>query len=308
MSGHRTPIVIISGFLGSGKSTLLRSYARIAKQNRQKMVVLLNERGSVNVEQDTMPVPHMDVLGGCLCCVLAGKVYPLLEDMLRVYEPDVIVIECSGVSAPADVLERVTQAALTLPITVAQLVTVVDGARMEDQCKLSGKWQRLQQQAIQCATTIVLGKCDLIAQHARCIEDIRRWNAYAPIVCMAHGACVDDTSLSIPWETTTPAGIVRPEQAVSVHDHRAALDVFCIDDVPMLDAPRFDAWVATLSVFRAKGIVCIDGTWFEWQYAYRAHTRTPIVGTTPLHAVIVCIGEHLNRQHITQSLYAAVAV
>jgi G3E family GTPase len=111
MSGARTPVFLLTGFLGSGKTTLLnRALKDAALANTAVVVNELGEIGLDNVviAQATDNVVLLDA--GCLCCANTGALHETLADLngrrARGEIPpfERVIIETSGAADPAPLL------------------------------------------------------------------------------------------------------------------------------------------------------------------------------------------------------------
>lgn len=131
---NRIPLVLLTGFLGSGKTTMLNGL--LATPAFRDTAVVINEAGDVGldhllVEQGTDTVVLLE--GGCLCCRAKGALAPAIAKLLRrardadMDPPKRIVVETSGLSDPAAVLEGlIADAFFNRYLAFAGIVTVVD--------------------------------------------------------------------------------------------------------------------------------------------------------------------------------------
>lgn len=127
-------VTIISGFLGAGKTTLVRKLAAEAYRG-ERLALIENEFGQAGIDggflRDTgLTISELD--SGCICCSLSGAFTDALEQVLRQYRPDRILIEPSGVGRLSDILAAVRAlAAQGEALTLTGAVTVVDATRCE---------------------------------------------------------------------------------------------------------------------------------------------------------------------------------
>lgn len=106
MTEKRTKVDIISGFLGAGKTTLIRKLIKEAYGDK-KIIIIENEFGEIGVDTGFLKdtgVTINEITAGCICCTLAGDFAKALDEVMREYKPDIIVIEPSGVGKLSDVI------------------------------------------------------------------------------------------------------------------------------------------------------------------------------------------------------------
>ena len=177
-----TKIDIYSGFLGAGKTTLIKKMISESYKG-QKLVLIENEFGQIGIDGGFLQDAGINITemnSGCICCSLVGDFGKALEQVLKEYEPDRIIIEPSGVGKLSDVIaavQKVTNDDVQLGYTVA----VVDAAKVKVYMKNFGEFYNNQ---IETASTILLSRTDAIAQHKleAAIEMIRSLNDRATIV------------------------------------------------------------------------------------------------------------------------------
>jgi G3E family GTPase len=108
MSGAKTPVFLLTGFLGSGKTTLLNK--ALKDPALANTAVVVNELGEVGLDnlviaQATDNVVLLDA--GCLCCANTGALHETLADLdgrrargeIPFFER--VIIETSGAADPA---------------------------------------------------------------------------------------------------------------------------------------------------------------------------------------------------------------
>ncbi|MEC0203079.1 GTP-binding protein [Paenibacillus lautus] len=184
---HVTPIYILSGFLGSGKTTLLSRLIASFKQQGLRPAIVMNEIGEVNIEGLVADeeVPTAEMLSGCICCTIRSDLSSEIAMLIQREQPDVIVIEATGIANPMEILDAAAEAALYMRIDVKKLITVVDAAHLLHlNIEQKGKTYRLMQEQIRAASALVLNKMDQVNdQDKETIQQlVERWNPYAPIM------------------------------------------------------------------------------------------------------------------------------
>ena len=122
---------IFSGFLGAGKTTLIRKLIAESYQN-EKLVLIENEFGDIAIDGGFLRdagIQITEMNSGCICCTLVGDFRKALEQVVRDYAPDRIIIEPSGVGKLSDVAKAVSSVD---GIEIGARVTLVDASK----CKM----------------------------------------------------------------------------------------------------------------------------------------------------------------------------
>lgn len=131
-SDMRLPLTIITGYLGSGKTTLINRL--LAEDHGLRLMVLVNDFGSVNVDADRIAAVGGDTLAltnGCVCCTISADLSDALNAALdRNPRPDRLILEASGISDPAAIAQ---DALAGREIAYGGIVALADGANLAGQ-------------------------------------------------------------------------------------------------------------------------------------------------------------------------------
>lgn len=125
-----TPVNIFSGFLGSGKTTVIK-HLLDQVEHPEQMVWLKNEYGDVNIDKLLVASSHVqtkEILNGCLCCVLIGRLGDALQEIVTTYNPKRILIETSGTAYPGPIVWEVEKQP---QLYVDSVVTIVDAINFD---------------------------------------------------------------------------------------------------------------------------------------------------------------------------------
>lgn len=166
-------LIVISGFLGTGKTTAMLSFARELTQAGRKVALIVNEIGEIGIDNVVLQQAGANVwelLGGCICCTLAGSLATTLETMAAQYHPEIVLMEPSGASHPDAVksgLRHVKQGAIEL-----SWVTLVDPLRLEE---LVAVLEPLMESHVKAADAVIITKA-AAATKAQ-LEAAGRWVA-----------------------------------------------------------------------------------------------------------------------------------
>lgn len=129
----KTKVCIISGFLGAGKTTLIRQMLKNELANR-KVAVIENDFGEINIDAEALSTDGIQVISiesGCICCSLSGNFATALRSLCEKYQPDVILIEPSGVGKLSEIQFVCREAEKENGLSSPLSVTVVDVSRFE---------------------------------------------------------------------------------------------------------------------------------------------------------------------------------
>jgi len=146
--------------LGSGKTTLVIQLARAAVESGQRVAILVNEIGEIGIDDQLMRQLGLNVwelLGGCICCTLAGDLVTSLHRLDEEYHPDLVLLEPSGAADPAGVLAALPYYRGT-PLQCIRKIAVLDPLRLADLYEVVAPLITTQ---IQQADLVVITKGDL---------------------------------------------------------------------------------------------------------------------------------------------------
>lgn len=203
-SKKRIPTNVIVGFLGSGKTTAI---AKLIDQRAEgeKWSVLVNEFGMVSIDHALVDssmegVAVEELGGGCACCTLAFAFKPLLAQFIRRTKPDRLVLEPSGVSHPAKVVDILRSSDFAGAIEVRNIICLIDPKDFDDT-----RWRETAvfQDQIQLADIVVLNWTD--SRDRGLIDRCREWvESFRPpkqlIVETSFGA-IDRELLDLEFDT-----------------------------------------------------------------------------------------------------------
>lgn len=126
-----TDLYIISGFLGAGKTTLIQTMSRNVFQG-QKVVVIENDFGEAGIDASCLKnceIMVTSINAGCICCSMSGDFHKAIGQIAKDYEPDVIIVEPSGVGKLSDIIKACLKRKDL--VSIRRCITVVDGRRFD---------------------------------------------------------------------------------------------------------------------------------------------------------------------------------
>ncbi len=187
---------IISGFLGACKTTLIKKLLTEAFQG-EKLVLIENEFGEIGIDGGFLKDAGVEITemnSGCICCSLVGDFGTALQQVVKDYAPDRIIIEPSGVGKLSDVIAAVERVQDQAGLELNSFVTVVDATKAKIYMKNFGEFFNNQ---VEHASAILLSRtqsCDE-KKLSGAVKLLREKNEKAAI-------------LTTPWDQLTGAQII----------------------------------------------------------------------------------------------------
>ena len=165
-----TRVYLLTGFLGSGKTTLLN---RIIKKfpKDKKLTLLVNEFGEVGVDGTLVEGDDIDMMeiskGSIFCVCVKTDFIKGLYELNRKVQPDVLLIESTGVANPSDLKRD-----LKLPIFddrfgFMEQFCLIDAAHFLD---AYGAFASLEKQ-IASSTVFIINKVDIASPEV--VEEVK---------------------------------------------------------------------------------------------------------------------------------------
>lgn len=179
---QKIPFHIISGFLGSGKTTFLK---RIIDNYSEKfkLGIIQNEFAPASVDGVELKNSGKDFKlleinkGSVFCVCLLGDFTRSLEKFIDEHQPDVLIIEASGLSDTTSVAEVVSAGSLSEKIYLASNWCIVDVVNF----KRAGLMRQRLEHQIRMADIILANKTDLVIDVDEFLGEIRKMNPFAEI-------------------------------------------------------------------------------------------------------------------------------
>jgi G3E family GTPase len=161
MSQAATDVYLISGFLGSGKTTFLN---RMLKESHPdtKLLVLMNEFGEESIDGALVEDPELDMVeisrGSIFCACVKGDFIKALYRIAFVIQPEVLVVEASGVANPTDIGRDIFNPVYKGIYRSLDKVCLIDAANFMEQYEV---FTALEKQ-IEAADKFIINKMDLV--------------------------------------------------------------------------------------------------------------------------------------------------
>ncbi len=310
------PFYVLCGSLGAGKTTLLMRLLEHWKQQGHRTGVLMNEAGAVSIDgprAGTLAEQVLNLAGGCVCCDTKEDLSWGIAQLVQDYASDVIVLECSGMADPAEVVEGLTDVYVARLAKLERIIAVLHPVAMPD-----GTIEDLvTRHAIRYSDDLILNKRDLyVPGHWEQFKSaILHQNPYARLWESSH-ARLDMPALLQPLSRTpqpSPLNVEfgtlpTPVSAKPAPYHPMVLTV----KLPgSLNRERFLRWITHLpqGLERAKGFFRFtkEPELQEFQFfPPRASTIAPVTLLDEPDPVVILIGRDYDQERCQGELLACL--
>ena len=310
------PFYVLCGSLGAGKTTLLMRLLEHCKAQGRRAGVLMNEAGEVSIDgprAGTIAEQVLNLAGGCVCCDTKEDLSWGIAQLVKDYESEIVILECSGMADPSEVIDAVTDLYTARLVRLERVIALLQPLSTDQ----SSSRAYVTSQAIRCADEVVLNKRDLyVPGHWDQFKaSIVTQNPYARLWETSH-ARIDPTLLLAPIAAITPQsrsnvvfGLSRsthPQTGTAYHPIATTIRL-----PGPLNRQRFLALIKILpkEIERAKGYFRCgkEPELQEFQYSSPGQAIiTPVTLLDEPEPAIVLIGRGYDTDHLSKELLACV--
>jgi len=127
-------IILLSGFLGSGKTTSVIRIGKYLKNKGYSVAVLVNDIGDVGVDGQVISengLESKEMPRGCICCTLKYALEANISLVQTQYNPDVLLIEPTGVAFPHRIKEQIEKMDFGPEVSIGPILSILDGSKFD---------------------------------------------------------------------------------------------------------------------------------------------------------------------------------
>lgn len=292
-SVKKIPFYLITGFLGSGKTTLIKHFIE-ENGDAKRVAIVQNEFSEVNFDGRELKgtgksFQLLEINNGSVFCVcLLGGFIQSLTDFIHQHQPDMIILEASGLADPISLGQVVSSSALRNLIWLAHTYTMVDVSNF--QRTIDRIPRNLHQ--IRVADTLVLNKCDLSNDSLPEIRSkLLQINPFAKIVETTFGK-VKLSSIAV---FHPPVGLENRSDFQP--SGRPDVDSVVIKTTKSISSENLDKFLAKycLISYRIKGYVLTTKGSVAIQSSFE-HVELKVDQNNPYFTEFVIIGLNLEQK------------
>ena len=289
-------ILLVSGFLGAGKTTFIKE---MAKNINLEFVVLENEYADIGVDGDFLDEKNLNVWEmseGCICCSMKGDFKSSIKRIYSEINPEYLIIEPTGVGMLSSIIENIREFD-NIDIEILSPITLIDITSFNeyletfnnffiDNLKNTGK--------------VILTKLENYNPFD--IENIK--NEISKINNNLEIIIDDYRTFSKEWfgeilNKNIDNKIIDKNFSLKTHIN---LRTFSKENINLKTMDELGLLLNRLvngdfgKIYRAKGIVKVDGYWGKFNLVYKNFEMEPI--TDAKGTKIVIIGNNLDIDNL----------
>ena len=256
------PVIILAGFLGAGKTTILNHVLRTAVGAR--IAVIVNDFGATNIDALLIAAQtdrKLELTNGCICCSMdGGELEETLDTALSV-NPDVLIVEASGIAEPEDVA-RLVILSPNKKVGYGGLVYAVDMVNYQETVvKHKGITRH-----IEIADLVVVTKTEKVPEEAvnNLVDELEKITK-APIVPVKNGKLAPELLFDIPEREEVQPLLLQQDEHHHLHDEYESITFEASEPI---DPVKFKAFMSQLphGIYRMKGVVYFGVAGYEQKY------------------------------------------
>ena len=289
-------ILLVSGFLGAGKTTFIKE---LAKNINLEFVVLENEYADIGVDKDFLDEKNLNVWEmseGCICCSMKGDFKSSIKRIYSEINPEYLIIEPTGVGMLSSIIENIREINNN-DIEILSPLTLIDITSFNEYLKTFNDFFY---DNLKNTGEIILTK--LNSFNSFDIENIK--NEISKINNNLEIIIDDYRTFPKEWfadllNKSIDNKVIDKNFSLKTHIN---LRTFSKENINLKTMDELGLFLNRLvngdfgKIYRAKGIVKIDGYWGKFNLVYKNFEMEPI--TDAKGTKIVIIGNNLDIENL----------
>ena len=255
------PFFLVTGYLGSGKTTFIKQFLEQFASGR-KIGVIQNEYAGANIDTAELNLSgrKFEVLeinnGSVFCICLLANFIDSVAAFIGEYQPEMIILEASGLSDPIAIAELFQHEKLRDQIYLAHVWSIVDAVNFNKVIQLADRLKR----QIMISDTLIINKVDTGAQN---LPEIREsLTALNPDAVQ-----IESSYCNIRFETmeellnSNPLAMIKRQQhSTMIPQERANVNTVVLKTTFKISQKQLDRFLQDIEsrVIRMKGFVNLD--------------------------------------------------
>lgn len=289
-------ILLVSGFLGAGKTTFIKE---LAKNINLEFVVLENEYADIGVDKDFLDEKNLNVWEmseGCICCSMKGDFKSSTKRIYSEINPEYLVVEPTGVGMLSSIIENIREINNN-DIEILSPITLIDITSFSEYLETFNSFFT---DNLKNTEKVILTKLENSNYFE--IENIK--NEILKINNNLEIITDDYRNFQKEWfgeilNKSIDNKIIDKNFSLKTHIN---LRTFSKENVNLKTMDELGLLLNRLvngdfgKIYRAKGIVKIDGYWGKFNLVYKNFEMEPI--TDAKGTKIVIIGNNLDIENL----------
>ena len=289
-------ILLVSGFLGAGKTTFIKE---MAKNINLEFVVLENEYADIGVDGDFLDEKNLNVWEmseGCICCSMKGDFKSSIKRIYSEINPEYLIIEPTGVGMLSSIIENIREIDNN-DIEILSPLTLIDITSFNEYLETFNNFFI---DNLKNTEKVILTKLENSSHFE--IENIK--NEILKINNNLEILTTDYRTFPKKWfgeilNKSIDNKIIDKNFSLKTHIN---LRTFSKENINLKTMDELGLFLNKLvngdfgKIYRAKGIVKIDGYWGKFNLVYKNFEMEPI--TDAKGTKIVIIGNNLDIENL----------
>jgi G3E family GTPase len=203
-----------------GKTTFANLLLDYYIRKGEKTAYIVNEFGKAGVDSALIAqkgFQTIDIVGGCICCTLRGKISEAVFDVVTNFSPDRIVFEPSGIFIFEKFQAIIEEPSLHDKCEIDSVITVVDSTHATDAMFVPGNFFANQ---VAHADTLILSKLQLYKGDAlKLVERLRVLNDRAGIWAKPWDGITEEDFAALDFGGSIGIGADDDDDEEEDHEH-----------------------------------------------------------------------------------------